>query len=144
MQEALEPTLRYMQRQQGMHRIMANYMPHNQRSGQLLARLGFEKEGYAKDYLMINGRWRDHVLTALTTRTGLSHDNGGFFCSACVIVILFPPLLSDQHTQHEFIEISRRRQLDDDVLACTRLYPRCHYRPDFRGIDGRRCLLCRL
>lgn len=67
MQEALEPTLRYMQRQQGMHRIMANYMPHNQRSGQLLARLGFEKEGYAKDYLMINGRWRDHVLTALTT-----------------------------------------------------------------------------
>lgn len=67
MQEALEPTLRYMQRQQGMHRIMANYMPHNQRSGQLLARLGFEKEGYAKEYLMINGRWRDHVLTALTT-----------------------------------------------------------------------------
>ena len=36
MQEATEPTLRYMQRQQGMHRIMANYMPHNQRSGQLL------------------------------------------------------------------------------------------------------------
>jgi ribosomal-protein-alanine N-acetyltransferase len=32
---------------------MANYMPHNQRSGDLLARLGFEKEGYAKDYLLI-------------------------------------------------------------------------------------------
>lgn len=28
---------------------MANYMPHNQRSGDLLARLGFEKEGYAKE-----------------------------------------------------------------------------------------------
>ena len=37
------------------------------RSGALLARLGFEKEGYAKDYLLIDGQWRDHVLTALTT-----------------------------------------------------------------------------
>ena len=59
---------RYMQRSQHIHRIMANYMPHNQRSGGLLARLGFEKEGYAKDYLLIDGQWRDHVLTALTTR----------------------------------------------------------------------------
>ena len=60
--------IRYMQRTQHIHRIMANYMPHNQRSGNLLARLGFEKEGYAKDYLLIDGEWRDHVLTALTTR----------------------------------------------------------------------------
>ncbi|EFE23404.1 hypothetical protein EDWATA_01566, partial [Edwardsiella tarda ATCC 23685] len=44
-----------------------NYMPHNQRSGALLQRLGFEKEGYAKNYLLINGKWQDHVLTALTT-----------------------------------------------------------------------------
>jgi len=55
-----------MQRQQRMHRIMANYMPHNARSGDLLARLGFQKEGYAKDYLLIDGRWQDHVLTSLT------------------------------------------------------------------------------
>ena len=27
----------------------------------------FEKEGYEKDYLLIDGQWRDHVLTALTT-----------------------------------------------------------------------------
>ncbi|MEM6556208.1 MAG: 30S ribosomal protein S5 alanine N-acetyltransferase, partial [Pseudomonadota bacterium] len=27
-------------------------------------RLGFAKEGVAKDYLEINGVWRDHVLTA--------------------------------------------------------------------------------
>ena len=25
----------------------------------------FEKEGYAKSYLKINGVWRDHILTAL-------------------------------------------------------------------------------
>ena len=61
--EALTSAIRYMQRTQHIHRIMANYMPHNQRSGALLARLGFEKEGYAKDYLLIDGQWRDHVLT---------------------------------------------------------------------------------
>lgn len=64
--EALQSLIRYMQRQQRMHRIMANYMPHNHRSGDLLARLGFEREGYAKDYLMIDGKWQDHILTALT------------------------------------------------------------------------------
>lgn len=69
MSEALTETLRYMQRQQGMHRIMANYMPHNLRSGNLLAKHGFEREGYAKNYLQINQEWRDHVLTALTTRS---------------------------------------------------------------------------
>lgn len=68
MSEALTETIRYMQRQQGIHRIMANYMPHNLRSGHLLAKHGFEREGYAKNYLQINKEWRDHVLTALTTR----------------------------------------------------------------------------
>ena len=66
MYEALTQIIRYMQKHQGMHRIMANYMPHNMRSGNLLTRLGFEREGYAKQYLEINGEWRDHVLTALT------------------------------------------------------------------------------
>lgn len=66
--EALTATTRYMLRAQSLHRIMANYMPHNQRSGDLLARLGFEKEGYAKDYLLIDGQWQDHVLTALTNK----------------------------------------------------------------------------
>jgi len=49
----------------GLHRIMANYMPANRRSAALLARLGFEREGYARDYLKIAGCWEDHVLTAL-------------------------------------------------------------------------------
>ncbi|WP_340610293.1 ribosomal protein S5-alanine N-acetyltransferase [Xenorhabdus bharatensis] len=66
MYEALQPALRYMQNHQKMHRIMANYMPHNQRSGNLLKKLNFEQEGYAKKYLMIDGVWQDHVLTALT------------------------------------------------------------------------------
>lgn len=48
-----------------MHRIMANFRPENDRSRALLQRLGFTEEGFAKDYLFIDGAWRDHVLTAL-------------------------------------------------------------------------------
>ena len=49
-----------------LHRIMANYRPENGRSARLLDRLGFVREGIARDYLFIDGAWRDHVLTALT------------------------------------------------------------------------------
>lgn len=48
-----------------LNRIMANYMPVNQRSASLLNRLGFQVEGTAKRYLKINGVWEDHVLTSL-------------------------------------------------------------------------------
>jgi len=48
-----------------VHRIHANYMPHNRRSGAVLRRLGFVVDGFARDYLQINGRWEDHVLTSL-------------------------------------------------------------------------------
>ncbi|WP_085608018.1 MULTISPECIES: ribosomal protein S5-alanine N-acetyltransferase [unclassified Pseudomonas] len=64
MQEALEAAIAYMFDIQNLHRIMANYIPGNERSGRLLERLGFEREGYAKAYLNIAGRWQDHVLTA--------------------------------------------------------------------------------
>ena len=49
----------------GLNRVMAGYLPHNERSATLLLRLGFEKEGYARRYLKINGKWEDHILTAL-------------------------------------------------------------------------------
>ncbi|QNM97448.1 GNAT family N-acetyltransferase [Chitinimonas koreensis] len=49
-----------------LHRVAANHLPDNQRSARLLARLGFEREGLARDYLLIDGVWRDHVLNALT------------------------------------------------------------------------------
>lgn len=65
MSRALTMALNYMFSVQNMHRIMASYMPHNLRSESVLERLGFEREGYAKQYLLINGEWRDHVLTAL-------------------------------------------------------------------------------
>ncbi len=64
--EAISAALDYVFNDRNLHRIMANYMPTNERSGNLLKRLGFRVEGYAKDYLLINGSWRDHVLTSLT------------------------------------------------------------------------------
>ena len=64
MSEILDSSLSYVFRQLGLHRVMANYVPENERSARVLERLGFEKEGYAKSYLQIAGRWRDHVLTA--------------------------------------------------------------------------------
>ena len=64
MREALEAGLTWAFGELGLHRVMANYLPHNERSARLLERLGFEREGYARDYLQIDGRWQDHVLTA--------------------------------------------------------------------------------
>ncbi len=66
MSEALRAAMRYMFDEQKLHRIAANYRPENVRSGRLLAKLGFRIEGYAKDYLFIDGAWRDHVLTSVT------------------------------------------------------------------------------
>jgi [ribosomal protein S5]-alanine N-acetyltransferase len=52
----------------GLHRVMASYVPRNERSAAVLRRAGFTVEGYAREYLMINGRWEDHVMTAITNR----------------------------------------------------------------------------
>lgn len=66
MREALEALDAFAFDAMHLHRIMANYIPTNERSGRLLQRLGFEREGLARDYLFIAGAWRDHVLTSLT------------------------------------------------------------------------------
>lgn len=62
--EILSALIPHVFQNYGLHRIMANHLPENHRSAKLLTRLGFEREGYARDYLKIAGRWRDHVLTA--------------------------------------------------------------------------------
>ena len=65
MHEALEAAIHYVFDDLNLHRVNANYMPHNRRSGNVLKRLGFTVEGYARDYLLINGKWEDHILTSL-------------------------------------------------------------------------------
>lgn len=64
MAEALEAGLSLAFGPLDLHRVMANYLPRNERSARLLARLGFEREGCARAYLRIAGQWEDHVLTA--------------------------------------------------------------------------------
>lgn len=66
MTRALRMAVEYMFDIQNLHRIMAGYMPRNKRSESVLKRLEFTQEGLAKDYLLINGKWEDHVLTSLT------------------------------------------------------------------------------
>ena len=64
MKEALAAAIPYVLKTYRLHRIMASYIPGNVPSAKLLASLGFHKEGIAKDYLLINGKWEDHILTS--------------------------------------------------------------------------------
>ena len=66
MVEAVRAAVGFAFTELGLHRVMANYVPRNHRSAAVLRRAGFTVEGYARDYLMINGRWEDHVMTAVT------------------------------------------------------------------------------
>lgn len=65
MTEALRALIDFAFHTLGLHRIQATYSPLNQRSGAVLRRLGFTVEGYARDYLFVNGDWQDHILAAL-------------------------------------------------------------------------------
>jgi ribosomal-protein-alanine N-acetyltransferase len=46
----------------GLHRLEAGTLPDNVASQRVLEKNGFERYGYAKELLLIAGRWRDHVL----------------------------------------------------------------------------------
>ena len=48
-----------------LHRVEAACLPHNEASVRLLERVGFQREGFARAYLRINGIWQDHLLFAL-------------------------------------------------------------------------------
>ena len=45
-----------------LHRIEAACIPTNVASIALLEKTGFRREGYARQYLCINGIWQDHLL----------------------------------------------------------------------------------
>jgi ribosomal-protein-alanine N-acetyltransferase len=65
MTHALQAGIEYMFNVKNLHRIMANHLPENTRSANVLKRLGFQVDGLAKEYLLIHGAWRDHVLNSL-------------------------------------------------------------------------------
>jgi ribosomal-protein-alanine N-acetyltransferase len=52
-----------------LHRVEAACIPANVASIHLLEKTGFRREGFAREYLCINGTWQDHLLYAR-----LKHD----------------------------------------------------------------------
>lgn len=50
----------------GLHRVQANIMPANAASIHIAEKVGFRREGVARRYLKIAGRWEDHLMFAVT------------------------------------------------------------------------------
>jgi [ribosomal protein S5]-alanine N-acetyltransferase len=50
----------------GLHRIEATIAPENAASQAVVGHLGFRQEGLLQRYLDTDGRWRDHLLFAIT------------------------------------------------------------------------------
>ena len=67
MTDALAALVEFVFEEMRLHRIEAACVPTNEASKSLLEKSGFTHEGYARQYLCINGAWRDHLLYALLT-----------------------------------------------------------------------------
>jgi [ribosomal protein S5]-alanine N-acetyltransferase len=60
--EGLALTLKFAFERLRLHRVEAACLPQNVPSRGLLLKSGFREEGYAREYLCIDGKWQDHVL----------------------------------------------------------------------------------
>ena len=65
MTEAVRAAVNYAFTKLNLHRIEAASIPENVDSIRVLERTGFEREGYMRSYIRIDGRWQDHLLFAL-------------------------------------------------------------------------------
>ena len=68
MSAAVNALIPYAFEELNLNRLEAACLPTNVPSMHLLRRCGFTQEGYAREYLKINGKWRDHMLFALLRR----------------------------------------------------------------------------
>lgn len=66
MTEAVALVLPYVFDRLRLHRVHAAFLPHNFASRRVLEKNGFREEGFAENYLQIDGKWADHVLVGLT------------------------------------------------------------------------------
>jgi ribosomal-protein-alanine N-acetyltransferase len=57
----------YLLKQMHLHRVEINIVPENHKSLRVVEKLGFRHEGLKRNYIHINGSWRDHFVFALTT-----------------------------------------------------------------------------
>lgn len=65
MRASLELVIHHIFERLQLHRIEAACIPDNERSLTLLEKAGFQREGALREYLKINGQWRDHILLSL-------------------------------------------------------------------------------
>ncbi len=65
MTDAVRTVVRFSFDRLQLNRIEAACLPRNIASVRLLEKVGFSREGYARKYLCIDGRWQDHVLYGL-------------------------------------------------------------------------------
>jgi [ribosomal protein S5]-alanine N-acetyltransferase len=65
MREGMLLVFRYAFGDLELHRLQANVQPENARSIALVRSTGFTEEGFARRYLKIDGRWRDHQMFAM-------------------------------------------------------------------------------
>ena len=71
----------------GLHRVEVNIRPENAASRRVVDKLGFREEGLRREFLHIDGGWRDHLSYALTANDvphgllarwrGVDADRGG-------------------------------------------------------------------
>ena len=76
MSEGLAAALPFVFEQLRLHRLEAACLPSNVPSQGVLKRCGFAQEGYAREYLRINGHWADHLLFALLAADWRSRGRG--------------------------------------------------------------------
>jgi ribosomal-protein-alanine N-acetyltransferase len=72
MRRAMPSVFRFAFGEMRLHRLQADVQPGNDRSIALLRATGWREEGYARRYLKIGGRWRDHIMFAI-----LAEETGG-------------------------------------------------------------------
>lgn len=65
MSEAVSGILDEIFMRQRFHRLEAACLPDNKASIRVLEKTGFKREGYAREYLKIAGKWQDHLLFAM-------------------------------------------------------------------------------
>ena len=66
MTEGLGLLVRHAFGEMGLHRLEANIQPSNTPSLSLIERVGFQREGYSRNFQYVDGAWRDHERWAIT------------------------------------------------------------------------------
>ena len=75
MYEAITGLLPVLFDEYALRRIEAACLPENVPSASLLQKAGFSREGYARQYLCINGIWQDHLLFAILKGDPIGHSS---------------------------------------------------------------------